>query len=151
MYLAPASPLSIVDLTDDTPRYLLKLQHNLSLLLSPGLRQPVLISCSCLKRLNLHAMSPLRHCLEVDSFSLANKYQPPINKASAYNSGDLGLIPGSGRSPGEGNGNPLQYSCLENSMDGGAWQATVHGVAKNRTRLSDFTFTFFHLLIAQAC
>ena len=42
-------------------------------------------------------------------------------------------------SPGEGNGNPLQYSCLENPMDGGAWWATVHGVAKSRTRLSDFT------------
>ena len=42
-------------------------------------------------------------------------------KASAYNEGDLGSIPGSGRSPGEGNGNPLQYSCLENPMDGGAW------------------------------
>ena len=42
-------------------------------------------------------------------------------KASAYNAGDPGLIPGSGRSPGEGNGNPLQYSCLENSMDGGVW------------------------------
>ena len=45
-------------------------------------------------------------------------------------------------SPGEGNGNPLQYSCLENPMDGGAWWATVHGVTKSRTRLSDFTFTF---------
>ena len=44
--------------------------------------------------------------------------------------GDLGLIPGSGRSLGEGNGNPLQYSCLGNSMDRGAWRATVHGVAK---------------------
>ena len=55
---------------------------------------------------------------------------------------DLGSIPGSGRSTGEGNGNPLQYSCLENPMDGGAWWATVHGVAKSRTRLSDFTFTF---------
>ena len=58
---------------------------------------------------------------------------------SACNAGDLGLIPGSGRSPGEGNGNPLQYSCLENPMDGGAWWATVHGVAKSRTQLSDFT------------
>ena len=47
-------------------------------------------------------------------------------KASACNVGDLGSIPGSGRSPGEGNGNPLQYSCLENPMDGGAWWATVH-------------------------
>ena len=44
---------------------------------------------------------------------------------------------------GEGNGTPLQYSCLENPMDGGAWWATVHGVPKSRTRLSDFTFTFF--------
>ena len=47
---------------------------------------------------------------------------------SACKAGDLGLIPGSGRSPAEGNGNPLQYSCLENPMDAGAWQATVHGV-----------------------
>ena len=54
-------------------------------------------------------------------------------KASAYTAEDPGLIPGSGRSSGEGNGNPLQYSCLENPMDGGAWQATVHGVAKSRT------------------
>ena len=54
-------------------------------------------------------------------------------KASARNVGDLGLIPGSGRSPGEGNGNPLQYSCLENSMDRGAWWATVHGVTKIQT------------------
>ena len=54
--------------------------------------------------------------------------------------GDLGSIPGSGRSPGEGNGNPLQYSCLENFMDGGAWWATVHGVAKSQTRLSNFIY-----------
>ena len=51
------------------------------------------------------------------------------------NAGDVGLIPGSGRSPGEGNGNPLQYSCLENPMDRGAWWATVHGVTKNETGL----------------
>ena len=63
-------------------------------------------------------------------------------KASARNAGDLGSMPGWGRSPGEGNGNPLQYSCLENPMDGEAWWATVHGVAKSQTRLSDFTFTF---------
>ena len=63
-------------------------------------------------------------------------------KASAYNAGDLGSIPGSGRFLGEGNGNPLQYSCLESPMDGGAWWATVHGVAKSRRRLSDFPFTF---------
>ena len=54
-------------------------------------------------------------------------------KASDYNAGDLGSIPGLGRSPGEGNGNPLQYSCLENIMDGGAWQATIHGVTKSQT------------------
>ena len=64
-------------------------------------------------------------------------------KASACNVGDLGLIPGLGRSLGEGNGNPLQYSCLENPMDGGTWWATVHRVTKSRSqRLSDFTFTF---------
>ena len=60
-------------------------------------------------------------------------------KASAYNAGDPGSIPGSGRSPGEGNGNPLQYSCLENPLNLEAWWVTVHGVAKIRTRLSDFT------------
>ena len=62
-------------------------------------------------------------------------------KASACNAGDLSSIPGLGRSPGEGNGNPLQYSCLENPMDGGAWWATVHGVAKSWTQLSNFTLT----------
>ena len=61
------------------------------------------------------------------------------HKASAYNAGHLGSIPGSGRSPEEGNGNPLQYSGLENPMDGGTWQATVCGVIKSRTQLSDFT------------
>ena len=54
-------------------------------------------------------------------------------KESACNAGDLGSIPGSGRSPGEGNGYPLQYSCLENPMDRVAWQATVHGVTKSQT------------------
>ena len=60
-------------------------------------------------------------------------------KVSACNAGDLGSVPGLGRFPGEGNGNLLQYSCLENHMDGGAWWATVHGVAKSQTRLSNFT------------
>ena len=74
-------------------------------------------------------------------------------KASACNAGDLGSIPGSGRSPREGNGNPLQYSCLENPMDGGAWWATVHGVSKSRTQLSNFTkrikisISLFHMII----
>ena len=68
-------------------------------------------------------------------------------KESTCNEGDLGSIPGLGRSPGKGKGYPLQYSCLENSMDRGTWQATVHGVAKSWIQLSDFTFTFhFHAL-----
>ena len=66
---------------------------------------------------------------------------PPVN------AGDLGLIPGQEDLLGEGNGNPLQYSCLENPMDGGVWWAAVYGVAKSRTRMSNFTFTFhFHAL-----
>ena len=55
------------------------------------------------------------------------------SKASAYNAGDTGSIPGSGRYPGEGNGKPFQYSCLENPMNRGAWWATVHGIAKSQT------------------
>ena len=63
------------------------------------------------------------------------------------NAEDLGSIPGSGRFPGEGNGKPLQYSCLENPMDGGPWWTAVHGVAKSQTQLSNFSFTFhFHAL-----
>ena len=57
--------------------------------------------------------------------------------ASAGDARDAGLVPESGRSPGEGNGNPVQYSCLENSMGRGTWQATVHGVAKSQTWLSE--------------
>ena len=57
---------------------------------------------------------------------------PPssVGKVSACNAGGLGSIPGSGRSPGEGNGSPLQYTCLENPMDRGAWQPTLHGIAR---------------------
>ena len=58
-------------------------------------------------------------------------------KESAWCAGDLGLIPGSGRSPGEENGNPLQYSNLENSMERGSWWATVHGVSKSQIGLND--------------
>ena len=61
-----------------------------------------------------------------------------VSKKSTCNAGDPGSILGSGRSSGEGNGYPLQYSCLENSMDKGAWQAIVQGVAKSSTQLSDF-------------
>ena len=63
-------------------------------------------------------------------------------KPSACNAGDPGLIPGSGRSSGEGNGYPFQYSCLGNSMDRRAWQATVHRVRKSQTQLSDEGFHF---------
>ena len=66
------------------------------------------------------------------------------SKASAHNMGDQGLIPRSGRSPGGGNGNPLQYSCLENSMDGGAWWAIVYGVVKSQHYWATF---HFHLLL----
>ena len=67
-----------------------------------------------------------------------------VVKSLPANAGDIrhaGSIPGSGRSPGEGNGNSLQYSCLENSMDRGAWQAAVHTVAKSRKGLSDLACT----------
>ena len=72
------------------------------------------INLTCSKRLSHH---PVAQRLEV----------------SAWNVGDLGSIPGSGRSPGEGNDNPLQYSCLENPMEGRAWWATVHGITKSQT------------------
>ena len=60
---------------------------------------------------------------------------------SAGDDGDLGLITESGRSPGEGNGNPLQYSCLESPMDRGAWRVTIHGVTKGRTQLRQWRVT----------
>ena len=77
-----------------------------------------------------------------DSFQIRLHSGGSDGNASAYDAGDPGSIPWLGRSPGEGNGNPLQYSCLENPMDRGAWRATGHGVAKSQTGLSDFTFTF---------
>ena len=70
---------------------------------------------------------------------------------------DSGSIPGLGRSPGEGTGNPLQYSCLENSMDRGAWQATVYGVGNSWTQLSKFHFEttvgifYWHTLLLFSC
>ena len=71
---------------------------------------------------------------EIERFSFEMGFSGSSDgKESACSAGDQGPIPGLGRSPGEGNGNPLQYSCLENSMDGGAWQAAAHGVAKSWT------------------
>ena len=72
-------------------------------------------------------------------------------KESACNVGDLGLIPGLGRFLGEGNGDPPQYSCLENSMDRGAWRATAHGVAKSRTLLSNFHSLTHSLTHSHSC
>ena len=68
-------------------------------------------------------------------------------KESACNVGDQGSIPGSGRSPGEGHGNSLQYSCLKNLLDRGAWWATVHGISKSGTQLSDWHFLSVLLLV----
>ena len=89
------------------------MKNNVTLILSVNLASP----CCCLV-----------------AKSCPNLWQPhglsSFDKETACNAGDLGLIPGSGRSPGEGNGNPLQYSCLENPMDRGAWQSTVHGVTR---------------------
>ena len=78
--------------------------------------------------------SPWR-CKELDTTECLHflSFFQGEGKASACNKGDPGSISGSGRSPGEGNGNPLQYSCLDNPMDGEAWWATVHGVAKSWT------------------
>ena len=74
-----------------------------------------------------------------ESFPVAPVVQNP--PASAGDRRDAGSILGSGKSPGEGHGNPLQYSCLENPMDRGAWWATAHRVSKGRTRLSDLART----------
>ena len=71
----------------------------------------------------------------------------PIN---AEDTGDEGLIPGSGRSPGGGNGNPLKYSCLGNPMDRGAWWAIVHSVAKSQTQLSMHMYIHMHIALYTA-
>ena len=81
--------------------------------------------------------------------SLPSDYAPGGSevKASACNAGDPGSIPGSGRSPGEGNGNLLQYSCLENRMDIGAKQTTVHEVARSQTQLSTTHAKMFYIFV----
>ena len=66
-----------------------------------------------------------------------------LRRVRPDNAGDVGSIPGLGRSPGGGHGNPLQYSCLENPIDRGAWQATVHGVAKSQTGLSNLAHAMY--------
>ena len=72
-----------------------------------------------------------------------------VVKNQLADAGEVGSIPGSGRFPGGGHDNPLQDSCLENPMDREAWWATVHGVAKSQTRLSDFTYYLLGKLISQ--
>ena len=92
------------------------------------LHHPFLLLLSIFPRIRVFS-NELVHCK-------ATIFQFPggsDGKASAYNAGDPGSIPGLGRSPGEGNGNPLHYSCLENPMDRVAWWATVHGVAESDT------------------
>ena len=76
---------------------------------------------------------------------------PSANAGDARDARDIDLIPGSGRSPGEGNGNPLHYSCLESSMDRRAWWAKIHGVAKSRTQLSMYTHTHSHTHTRSLC
>ena len=105
----------------------------------PSVRAPLvtLFFSLWMSRLSLH--SPQQHRLPCGTLDSGFIYATYIFKATHLDSFSLYL--------GEGNGNPLQYSCLENPMGGGAWWAAVHGVAKSRTRLSDFTFTFhFHAL-----
>ena len=72
-------------------------------------------------------------------------------RESACNAGDLGQIPGLERTPGEGKGYSLQYSCLEKPMDRGDWQTTVHGVAKSRTQLTDFPFIHKYVCSIGSC
>ena len=96
----------------------------------------------------MEPLSPVAPALQVDSLPAEPLGKPHVTSSALHmvNSSTL-LSYKNFLSYVEGNGTPLQYSCLENSMDGGAWWAVVHGVAKSRTRLSDFTFTFpFHAL-----
>ena len=124
--------------------------------------QTTLIICPCLwkfpyKFLLIFVTLPLfcRGRGRVPSVLLLQSEIPSVDgwedKEFAFNAGVLDLIPGLGRSPGEGNGNPLQYSGLENSTDRGTWQATVHGVAKSQTWLSDIHFILAPLHTVLCC
>ena len=105
----------------------------------------ILMSFNSYKNINFRAKSMKHHkevlkikvSLSCSYFSLQESFPSgPDDKDSSCNAGDQGPIHGSGRSPGEGNGNPLQYSCLENPIDRGAWQAPVYGVTKVRHNLA---------------
>ena len=97
-----------------------------------------------LQKLRLH-----RHFKKLRNRNFAAYHGAMVRNlsASAGEARDMGLVPGSGRSPGAGNGKPLQYSCLENSMDRGAWQATVHGVTKLDT--TEWLSTLMQLIVSQ--
>ena len=102
-----------------------------------------------LKLCGLRCQKQLEYVISIDSFTDATSCSMGFPdgsvvkhpSANAEDTGDMGLIPGFGKSPWGGNGNSLQYSCLENPLDRGAWQALVHGVAKNWTRLSNWAHT----------
>ena len=114
-----------------SPSHKSDLHHNLNALLAFSGLPP---SNFCLLQ-----MFPLINLLYIESHLVpaSRRTGGSDGKESACNAGDSGLVPGSRKSPGEGNSNPLQYFCLENSMDRKAWRATVHGVAKSQTQLSD--------------
>ena len=115
---------------------------------SPGGGNGNALQCSCLENpMDRGITLPQSHAKTLSSphhFYFFDVTSLPLwlsDKESACNVGDPGLIPGLGRSPGEGHGSPLQYSCLENSMDRGAWRGRVHGLTKSGTRLGNYTFT----------
>ena len=106
---------------------------------SPWLEKVVPKSISFLEHSSAFVFQKVRFCSNEDIQKLIQFSFPcsSVSKESACSAGDSGLIPGLGRYPGEGNGTPLQYPCLESLMDRGAWWAAVHGVSKSQTRLSD--------------
>ena len=97
---------------------------------------------------NLNANATMTSCATYGKLcSVSQPLRAPLvaQMGVCLQCGNLGSIPGSGSSPGEGNGNLLQYSCLENSVERGAWRASVHGVAKSQTRLGDLTLSLYSL------
>ena len=140
-------PLGLVFLITGLLRRLLLLWHTTGLAVGPQLLSLRLCSSSahvlCQLRKIQSGSCSYQALSHLQSSCITSMGFPggSVGKESTCNAGaarDSGLIPGSGRSPGGGRGNPLRYSCLENPMDRGAWQATVHGVTKSRTRLSDW-------------
>ena len=121
--------------------YILKLRHTLDYLTLIFISLNYSFTCS----ISLALQAAFYYLLR---FFFRFTYCGSCGKKSAHSAGDRDSIPASGGSPGEGNGNPFQYSCLENSMDRGVWQATVHGVAQSWSWLSDWHLTWqFPLLI----